>query len=90
VCATEHETVQVTEQVGRLLQGLVGGPASAAELMRQLGLSHRPNFLAGYLHPALDAGLVEMTIPDRPRSSRQQYRLTPAARASVAGGGEDA
>ncbi|MFA4985452.1 MAG: hypothetical protein WC712_02600, partial [Candidatus Brocadiia bacterium] len=33
-----------------------------------------------YLHPALQAGFVEMTIPDKPRSSKQKYRLTDAGR----------
>ncbi|MFA7436846.1 Fic family protein [Castellaniella sp.] len=29
-----------------------------------------------YLLPALRSGLVEMTLPDTPRSSKQRYRLT--------------
>jgi predicted transcriptional regulator len=29
-----------------------------------------------YLKPALDDDLIEMTIPDKPRSSKQKYRLT--------------
>ena len=52
----------------------------AVELMDRLGLSHRPTFLYNYLQPALNAGLLEMTIPDKPRSSKQRYRITPKGR----------
>lgn len=33
-----------------------------------------------YLQPLRDAGWLEMTIPDKPRSSRQKYRLTEKGR----------
>ena len=33
-------------------------------------------FLYSYLQPALNVGLVEMTIPDKLRSSKQKYRFT--------------
>jgi len=36
--------------------------------------------LEGYLQPALDGSFVEMTIPDKPRSSKQRYRLTELGR----------
>ena len=49
---------------------------SRAELQTKLKLSDRDHFSKEYLHPALKAGLVEMTIPDKPRSKKQQYRLT--------------
>jgi len=46
------------------------------EIQDTLGLSHRENFRANYLKPALDQGFVEMTIPDKPNSSQQKYHLT--------------
>ena len=44
--------------------------------MENLGLKDRRHFSKGYLQPVLDSALVEMTIPDKPRSSKQKYRLT--------------
>ena len=49
---------------------------SRAELMDALGLRDRRHFARAYLQPCLDAGLIEMTLPDKPRSRTQQYRLT--------------
>ncbi|WP_430232591.1 Fic family protein [Nitrosomonas communis] len=39
-------------------------------------LLDREHFSKEYLQPALTSGLVEMTIPDKLRSSKQKYRLT--------------
>ena len=49
-------------------------------LRESLGLKNDSHFRKTYLRPALQAGLIEMTIPDKPRSSKQRYRLTPAGR----------
>jgi len=32
------------------------------------------------LRPLLEAGLLEMTVPDKPRSPQQRYRTTEAGR----------
>lgn len=34
------------------------------------------NVFAMYLQPAIEQGLVALTIPDKPTSSKQQYYLT--------------
>ncbi|MDP3387580.1 MAG: hypothetical protein Q8S24_10115 [Eubacteriales bacterium] len=47
---------------------------STKELMELLGLKHRPTFRDNYLLPALKLGLIEMTIPDKPNSSKQKYK----------------
>lgn len=67
-------TDQVTDQVVRLLAALGDGEKSASEIMAALGLKHKPSFRESYLKPALASGLIEMTIPDKPRSSAQKYR----------------
>jgi ATP-dependent DNA helicase RecG len=79
---TPQVTGQVTGQVRRLL-AVCNGALSRAELQGKLGLRHRDNFIEAYLQPALNAGLLEMTIPDKPRSSKQKYRLTEEGRALV-------
>ena len=79
----DHVTDYVTDQVARLLAQLRDGPKSANQLMAALGLSHRPTFRQNYIHPALSAGLVEMTLPESPTARNQKYRLTARGRAAA-------
>ena len=75
VAIAPHEAPHVTPRVKRLVAALQG-EMSRAELMAALGLADRSHFLRTYLHPSLDAGLIEMTLPQSPRSRNQRYRLT--------------
>lgn len=68
-----HSTDQ-DEPVQKLLSALGEEVLSASELMQRLGLSHRPTFRKNYLSPALEKGIVERTIPDKPNSKNQKYR----------------
>ena len=74
--STDQEGDYLTDQVVRLINALRNGPGTARELMAVIGLSHRPTFRNNYIHPALDAGLVEMTRPESPTARNQRYRLT--------------
>ena len=75
---TDQDSDQGSDQdndfVLELLKVLGNQTLSAAELMKRLGLSHRPTFRKNYLKPALEAGLIERTIPDKPSSRNQKYR----------------
>jgi ATP-dependent DNA helicase RecG len=46
------------------------------ELQEKLDLKDNEHFRKHYLLPALNGGFVEMTMPDKPKSSSQAYRLT--------------
>jgi Fic family protein len=63
----------MTAQVAKLLETLGDETLSASEIMKRLGLSHRPTFRKNYLNPALKQRLIEMTIPDKPNSRNQKY-----------------
>ncbi len=67
---------QSDEPIQRLLLALTDEEKSSGVLRSVLGIRHRPTFRDNYLHPALDAELIEMTIPEKPSSSKQKYRLT--------------
>ena len=56
-----------------------------SDLMEIAKRTDRTKFRNQVLNPLLNAGLLEMTIPDKPRSSKQKYRLTEKGRAVVGG-----
>lgn len=79
-------TGEVTGEVAgevRLARAL-SGEMTRQQLQQALGLKHEEHFRKTYLQPALDAGLIEMTIPDKPTSRLQKYRLTDKGRARLA------
>ncbi|MBI4962126.1 MAG: sigma 54-interacting transcriptional regulator [Desulfomonile tiedjei] len=50
------------------------------DLMGIIRRANRTKFRNQVLAPLMEAGLVEMTIPHKPQSSKQQYRLTEKGR----------
>ncbi len=61
-------------QVEKLLEIMGDCEMSARQIAEALGLSDRKNVRRLYLDPALELGLIEMTIPDKPTSRLQKYR----------------
>ena len=49
---------------------------SFGEMLAFMGLTDRTKFRRKYIHPLLEAGILEQTIPDNPNSRNQKYRLT--------------
>lgn len=79
---THQLTPEVTPQVAALLRTLNQSQRemSRRELQDALGLMDAKNFSARYLASALVAGLIEMTLPDKPNSRLQRYRALPLAK----------
>ena len=73
---TTQVGVQVGVQVNKLLQNISNEEFTTIELQTLLGLKQRHVVFTNYIQPALKLGLIEMTIPDKPNSRLQKYRLT--------------
>lgn len=82
--ATPQVAPQVTPQVKRMMEAMKG-EMSREQLQSALDLHDRKSFLQRYLQPALKEGLIEMTIPDKPNSRLQKYRLTDKGRNRATG-----
>ncbi len=72
-------TPQVTPQVEKLVQ-ICLQPYSRDELQQSLKIQDAKYFRETYLQPALTAGIIELTLPDKPRSPLQKYKLTQRGR----------
>ena len=78
--STPEVALEVTPEV-RLLS-VLAGKMTRQQLKEALGLKDDEHFRKAYLLPALEAGLVDMTIPDKPR---QQQAEIPAHRQRPSG-----
>ena len=69
----------------KVLAALKGGNImSTSELAEKVGISQPKNMRRRYLRLLLDMGLVEYTIPQKPTSRLQKYRLTDKGRSALA------
>ena len=70
---TRNHYNHINNQITELTKVIESYPQSATELMEKLNLKSRLGFRKNYLQPALDAGLIGMTEPDKPTSKNQKY-----------------
>lgn len=62
----------MTKIIMMLAQGMVSTP----QLIQIMGYSSKTGNFKVALKALLQSGMIEMTIPDKPRSKNQKYRLT--------------
>ena len=71
---TKKESRHISEQVNKLLEVMEDEiPYSANELLLLLNIKSKETLRASYLNPALENGLIKMTLPDKPNSKNQKY-----------------
>jgi Fic family protein len=74
IASVEKESKNISDQVNRLLEIMEFGiPYSANDLMEELGIKSKETLRGTYLNPAIENGLVSMTMPDKPNSKNQRY-----------------
>ncbi|WNL15924.1 ATP-binding protein [Arcobacter cryaerophilus gv. pseudocryaerophilus] len=64
-------TEQATEQA--ILDFCIE-PKNTNEIMEYIGLKHREHFRSSILKPMIYNGLLELTIPNKPKSPNQKYK----------------
>ena len=69
---------EINPKVNELIKLIGNEELSRAEIMNKLGIvkSSRKLYNENYYKPAENLGFVEKTIPDKPNSKNQKYRLT--------------
>ena len=72
----------VTQEIIRLLKSF-DGDMSRRDLQVILNLKDEDHFRSAYLKPALQQNLISLTIPKKPNSSNQKYRLTKKGQALI-------
>lgn len=69
-----RESKNISEQVNRLLDVMEPDiPLSANEIMGRLGIKSKETLRASYLNPAIENGLIKMTLPNKQNSKNQKY-----------------
>jgi hypothetical protein len=75
-------TAQATAQAAKVLSAADAEPGKTRdELQTAADIAHREHFRKAYLEPLVAAGWLERTLPDKPTSPNQKYRLTAKGRA---------
>ena len=75
ISGRDHASDHASAQVKKLLS-VLSGEKGRSELQELLSIKNRDYFRTDYLTPAVYNGYIELTIPDKPNSQNQKYRLT--------------
>lgn len=82
---SSEQVSKMSEQAQALLSLASEGPRSRAELLAGIDLSDAYGNYKRHLLPLIEGGYLARTIPEKPNSQNQRYRVTDAGRKILAG-----
>ena len=66
-----------------VLKTCLDQPRTSVEIQKVTGIRHRETFQRNYLDRLLSEQILERTIPEKPNSRLQKYRLTDKGRMQI-------
>lgn len=75
--------VDLTDTQIAVLKSLENKTFSRKEIFAAIEMNGDSRSFKRHIEPLLDAGLIEMTVPDKPNSRLQKYRLTDSGKAAI-------
>jgi hypothetical protein len=74
IIQVKKSNADTSEYVKRLLECMeYDVPYTSNTIMERLGLKSKETLRKNYINPAIESGLIRMTLPDRPNSKNQRY-----------------
>lgn len=69
------DTMEVAKEVKMIVRA-INGELSRKQIQEKFALTNAEHVRLKYIDPSIKYGFIEMTIPDKPQSRLQKYRLT--------------
>jgi predicted transcriptional regulator len=79
----EKRQVELTVTQRNVLNALEDGTLSRKEIFEKIGIRGDTRAFKRYIGPLLSRGFIKMTVPDKPNSKLQRYRLTDSGRSAI-------
>ncbi|MCR5686337.1 MAG: Fic family protein [Lachnospiraceae bacterium] len=74
ILQVNQANAETSEYVKKMLDRMeFDVPYTSKDIMEKLGLKSKETLRKNYLNPAMELGLIRMTLPDKPNSKNQRY-----------------
>lgn len=79
----DRRRVELSDTQSLVLEALAGKALSRKEIFNAIGISSDTRAFKRHIQPLLTGGLIEMTVPAKPNSKLQKYRLTQGGKEAI-------